>query len=77
MIQAIIDYWAMKKAAGRAVYDTKVVFGLSMIVVVISLVSNMLYRLYAIRYVIIGVILTIVFFFRRKIVSMFMELKLK
>lgn len=77
MIQAAIDFWAMKKVSRRAIYDPKVVLGLSMIVIFVSLGSNMLYRFFAIRYLIILFILAIAFIFRSKIVSMFKELKNK
>lgn len=77
IIQAAIDFWAMRKVSVRMPYDSKIIFVLSIVVILISLLSNMLYGFFIIRYVIILFILVIAFVLRRRIILMFKELQNK
>lgn len=52
IIQALIDYWAMRKVVGKSVYNMKEIYMLSGAVIFIALFSNLLYSLTIIRYVI-------------------------
>ena len=52
MIQAIIDYFAMKKVVGKSIYNMKYIVILSVVVIIISLLSNLIYDKFIIRYII-------------------------
>ena len=67
LLQAAMDYFAMRKVAGGDVYHLKQLAALSATVLLISLASNVLYRFAAIRYAAIGVLAILCFAFRRSI----------
>lgn len=75
LLQAAIDYLAMKKVAKTDVYDMKYIGILSLAVVIIALLSNLLYGSIIIRYAIIAVLCVICFIFRKKIIEMFKNMK--
>lgn len=77
VIQAIINYLAMKRAIPEHIYDMKYIFVLSIIVVVISLTSNWLYSYMLVRYLVIFSILLFLFFLRKKIIGYFVIMKNK
>ncbi len=52
IIQAIIDYWAMKRVVKQEVYNMKFILALSTIVLFISLVSGSIYDKTILRYII-------------------------
>lgn len=59
MIQAIIDYLAMRRVAGESVYDIRFILLLSVIVILVSVMGPMLYSFTLLRYVIIAAVITI------------------
>ena len=50
LLQAIMDYFAMKKVVAEPVYDMKYLGGLSLVVISVSLFSNLVYQMKIIRY---------------------------
>jgi len=68
-IQALIDYYAMRRVVGKNVYNMKYIFTISLFIVFIALFSNLLYELLIIRYVILGIMLTALISYRKKIIS--------
>lgn len=62
MIQAAIDYYAMKRVVGKSVYNMKKILMLSIIVIVFSITSGLLYQLYVIRFITIMIILLLMVF---------------
>lgn len=69
MVQAFIDYLAMRKVAPAKMYNMKFIFGLSLIIVAIALLSNLVYDFIIIRYIIILSILVLIFIFRKQIMQ--------
>lgn len=74
-VQAIIDYFAMKKAACRSVYDIRIIVALSVSVLIIALTSNLIYDYTAIRYLILILMVFTCFLFRKKIAAILRTLK--
>jgi O-antigen/teichoic acid export membrane protein len=74
-VQALIDYFAMKKVVGESVYNMKVIAAMSVGIVVISLVSNLTYDYLIIRYVIAAVIVALGVIYRKKLMSLFAGMK--
>lgn len=74
-IQALIDYFAMKKVLGQSVYNMKVIAAMSIGIVAISLVSNLTYDYLIIRYVIAAGIVALGVIYRKKLMSMFIGMK--
>ncbi len=75
LLQAAIDYFAMKKVAGNRVYDMKYIGILSLIIIVVSLVSNLLYNLIILRYLIVAALFVICIIKRNEIIDMFKNMK--
>lgn len=75
-IQAALDYIVMRKIAHNRVYNMKYIGILSIGVIVISLLSNLIYNLVFVRYVFLAVLFVICAIFRKKIVSIFMKMKI-
>ena len=69
MLQALIDYLAMRKVAGIAIYNIRYLRSVSGIVILISLLSNFLYGVPYIRYSILLVILLAVVWKRSDIIA--------
>lgn len=67
MLQAIVDFVAMKKTIGDNVYDIRFISILSSIIIVIALLSNLVYDLMIIRYFIVISLFIFTFFFREKL----------
>ena len=68
-IQATIDYLAMRHVLGKNIYDMKMIIIVSIVVIAISLLSNLMYRGYYVRYTILLLILVLAVMYRKKIVS--------
>lgn len=75
MVQAFIDYLAMKKVAPEAIYNMKFVFCLSVIVTAIALLSNLVYDYIAIRYTVIIMIFIVGYFFRNQLIQIVKTIK--
>ncbi len=70
MIQALLDYVAYRKTIKTHVYNWKLIMALSVIVIVISLISNAIYNYSIIRYAIIIILCVIAIVFRKEIYNM-------
>lgn len=68
-VQASIDYLAMRIVVGKAVYNMKYIFILSLCVVVIVLLSNLIYNSSIIRYMILILTIVLIIIFRKKIIK--------
>ena len=75
LLQATIDYFAMKKVVGQRIYNMRFIGLLSLAVVMIALMSNMIYGYMWIRYAIILAILIVAFLFRNKIFALLKVIK--
>jgi len=75
LIQAAIDFFAMRKVVGQSIYNMKYVGVLSAGLVFIAIFSNLTYGLSWLRYIVAIGILTIGFIFRNRILSMFTAFK--
>lgn len=72
MIQAMLDYFAMKKVVRKKVYDMKFIVSLSLVIVIIAVLSTILYRLQNfIRYGLIIAIFLVCLIQKEKIVYLF------
>ncbi len=69
VLQAIIDFFAMKKVAGHKVYDMRYICRLSVTVIVIALLSNLLYDHLVVRAVIVSLCIIIAFVYRKTILN--------
>lgn len=74
-VQALIDYFAMRKVAGRSVYNTTFIVFVSIIVVLISLLSNFIYDNYIIRYTILVILIVTALVFRKQIFKVIKTIK--
>ena len=77
LIQAIIDYYAMRKAVPEKVYDIKTISWLSFGIIIIALISNFIYDYYIIRYAFLIALLATVYVFRKKILNIMKLIKAK
>lgn len=77
LLQALIDYLAMKKVVGKDIYNMKFVFALSSIVILISLVSNLIYDLPVVRYMILAASVVLMIVFRKKIIGILKNVRKK
>lgn len=69
IVQAVIDYFAMKKAVKEKVYNMRIITILSCAVIAISLLSISLYDFFIIRYILFAFIALCLFVFRKQIIS--------
>lgn len=69
LIQACIDFVAMKKVVKSNVYDMKFIIVLSAFVVAVALVSNLIYDYPLIRYTIVFALVVFVILFRNRILG--------
>lgn len=74
-IQATIDYIAMKRVVKNSIYNMKFVGTLSTALIIISIISNLTYNNFIIRYCVILFILVFAIVYRKKILSIFLLLK--
>ncbi len=75
LIQALIDYYAMRNVVGNSIYNMKTIVLMSVGIAVISLISNYTYQYIIIRYIIAIVIVALGVFYRKKLISMFIGMK--
>lgn len=75
LVQAILDYIVMRKIVGESIYNMKYLGGLSLMIIIVSLVSNFLYSYVIVRYIILTVILLLGAVFRKRIVRIFKIIK--
>ena len=77
LIQAILDYFAMRKVVKEQVYNMKYIGMLSLAVIIIAMFSNLLYGNMWARYGIIAVLLIMGFIMRKRIIKIFVDIKAK
>lgn len=70
-IQALIDFFAMKKVVGKSVYNIRFILILSAAVVFVALTSNLIYDYLVIRLSILGILIILGIIFRKRIISAF------
>lgn len=75
LLQATLDYLAMKKVVKERVYNMRYIGSLSFAVVAVALLSNLLYKSWIIRYSIILVMIVLCFLFRKKIIEAIKNIK--
>ncbi len=75
MLQAFIDYLAMKKVMGFSIYNTKLLLGLSAAVIAVSLVSTLTYRFILIRYGLFLAMLAVIYVNRSRLTETFKTIK--
>lgn len=75
IIQAFIDYWALRKVTRAKVYNEKLLLVLSGGLVSFALLCNLFYELTLIRYIIIGLILVVSFINKNRIVEIIRRAK--
>lgn len=75
IIQACIDYFAMKKVVKTQIYDMRTIVILSLFVIFISLISPALYDHILVRYIIIATIVALLFCFRKKLKDIYVGIK--
>lgn len=61
MIQALLDYFISRKVVGIDIFDKRYLLTLSLFIIIVSLVSNLLYSGFIIRYLIILFAIIIIF----------------
>lgn len=77
IVQAIIDYLAMRKVVGESIYNMKYIGFLSLTIIVIALLGNLLYKLNIIRYLLIVVLIIALFANKNRIINIIKSLKNK
>lgn len=75
LIQATIDYIAMRQTVGCSIYNMKWIGILSLLIILISLFSSLIYSYRIVRYCIVIAICIFAVVFRKKIIGMFKILK--
>lgn len=77
VVQAAIDFIAMRSVAKHNVYDMKYIGILSSAVIIVSLLSNLIYDYRIVRYAIVLICLIVAFIYRKKFINNFMIVKNK
>lgn len=77
LLQAALDYFAMRKVVKEPIYNMKYVGVLSLIVVFLALTSRLIYDYVVIRYCLIFVGLGVCFLFRKYFINMLKKLRTK
>ncbi len=77
LVQASIDYFAMRKVVGESVYNMRYIGLLSLIVTVVALFSNFLYDHRIIRYLILAAIIVGAVLARKKIIAAVKQMRAK
>lgn len=77
LIQALIDYFAMRSVVGESIYNMKYIIAMSVGLSIIALVSNMTYDYPVIRYTLVVLLAVVLFVKRKQIIAMFTGLKKK
>lgn len=76
-VQAIIDYWAMRKVVGESIYNMRYIGLLSLIVIAVATCSNFVYAYMVVRYAVLAVAIVLCILFRKKIIKAVKSLKEK
>lgn len=66
VLQAFVDYWAMKKIVNDSIYDMKFMVALSLAVIIVGILLSFIYQYTLIRLVIFGVFICFGFYFLKK-----------
>jgi len=74
-VQALIDYFAMKHVVGESIYNMKIIVGMSVLLTVISIFSNLTYDYVLIRYTAVVILLIVGLVNIKRIISIFKGLK--
>ena len=77
IVQAAIDYFAMRHVVGHSVYNMKYIGALSLVLLLVALLSTFIYDYMLIRYAIIIAIFAAAFFMRKRIIQILKTLKAK
>lgn len=75
LIQAVIDYFSMKKIVNESVYNMKIVSVLSVLMILICFIGSLLYKFMFIRFAVLVITVIISLAFRKRIFSAFSALK--
>lgn len=75
LLQAIIDLLVAKYTIGKNIFDLKIIFPLSLLMIVILVFSNILYMFNLARYIFLMVFLLILFIKRKTIINIFFKNK--
>ena len=75
LVQAVMDYFAMKKVVTEPIYNMKFIIGLSIAVIAVALLSNLLYSFTIVRYAIIAMFFIVSFMKRKQITSILTAIK--
>lgn len=75
LIQATLNYFAMKKVVKEKVYNMRFIGILTGVVIFIAILSNLIYDFAIIRYLLLIVTLAIAFIFRKRIIQIFSLLR--
>lgn len=75
LVQAVMDYFAMKKVVTEPIYNMKFIIGLSIAVIAVALFSNLLYSFTIVRYAIIAMFFIVSFMKRKQITSILTAIK--
>ena len=75
ILQAVFDYYAMKKVTGTCIYNIQFLVTLGICILCVSLFSSLLYHNNFIRYLILVVLCIALFIFRKKIMSAILNLR--
>ncbi len=70
LLQATLDYFAMRLVVKEKIYNMKYVGLLALAVILIAVFSNLLYGLVVVRYLIVGIILVLTVVFRKKLIKL-------
>lgn len=74
-VQAVIDYFAMRKVVGESIYNMKFIVLLSITIIVIVFSSGILYKYLFTRYIILLGLIALVFISRKKLINIVIEMK--
>ena len=75
--QAIIDFFGMKKACNKEIYNTKIIFLLSILIFSISIISLFLYKYIWVKYTILLFLVIFAIYYKNKIMSFFKIMRSK
>lgn len=77
LLQAALDFFAMKRIVKENVYNMRYIGLLSLMVLLVSLLSNLLYDYMVIRYAVVLVLVVVAILLRKKIIHVFKAVRNK
>lgn len=77
MLQAVLNYLAMRKVVKEKIYDIKYICVLSACVLGVAILSNLIYDSMVIRYSVIALVVAVIIIFREKVINLFINMKKK